>query len=543
MSTGVDGFEMFCEHFVEVEDKQTLLGRSPLKLFEGQKKVAPDLVSGRWLCILKGRQLGITTLIAAYVLWCVVFRSYCKVCVVFQEKTYAEDFVATIRDIWTGLPWWLRPTITTDNLQRLVFAGVDWMGNEYRSEIRALVGSEKTGRSMTGDIVIIDEASRVAGLDKTLQAVLPVIEVAGGQVVLLSSSAGPQGVFHGMWMDTFGEYGENVATHEALELAVVKPIFLHWSGRPGRDQIWYEREKIRLTKLGGAIAIKQEHPNNPQEAWEYAAGRVYVKFERDRHVGTIDIPTTAERYRAIDWGESASPFVCLWIAHVPGPPGVLISPECPNTIREMFAYRWDPDRPNDPLKQDDHCPDALRYAVVTWNLRGLIYVYREWYVKDILAKGWNPMTEIAKIHEMSGWEINPDVGGFEPGLRGERYYQSVADRSEGALIKLFSEHNLDVVSHVKPKFRKDRRTDKKEADPPMKEVVQGIHMVGALLDAGYHLETRMKVNRTLEAARSLAEDEAAHNLLASRGLRQTVIAHEAQRILKAREELIKRGEW
>jgi PBSX family phage terminase large subunit len=43
--------------------------------------------------------------------------------------------------------------------------------------------------------------------------------------------------------------------------------------------------------------------------------------------------------------------------------------KCPNTIREIQSYVWDPtptDKGNEkPLKKDDHCPDALRYFVKT----------------------------------------------------------------------------------------------------------------------------------------------------------------------------------
>jgi PBSX family phage terminase large subunit len=43
--------------------------------------------------------------------------------------------------------------------------------------------------------------------------------------------------------------------------------------------------------------------------------------------------------------------------------------ECKNTIREIESYVWDPKKSekgfDEPLKKDDHCPDALRYAIST----------------------------------------------------------------------------------------------------------------------------------------------------------------------------------
>ena len=44
----------------------------------------------------------------------------------------------------------------------------------------------------------------------------------------------------------------------------------------------------------------------------------------------------------------------------------IIRGACPNLVRELGLYIYDPEKPDseDPLKQDDHAPDALRYWVV-----------------------------------------------------------------------------------------------------------------------------------------------------------------------------------
>lgn len=51
-----------------------------------------------------------------------------------------------------------------------------------------------------------------------------------------------------------------------------------------------------------------------------------------------------------------------------GRPQLTISSECVNTIREMIGYRWREgsdtrDPMDEPEKQNDHCPDALRYLL------------------------------------------------------------------------------------------------------------------------------------------------------------------------------------
>lgn len=51
-----------------------------------------------------------------------------------------------------------------------------------------------------------------------------------------------------------------------------------------------------------------------------------------------------------------------------GRPQLTIAPSCVHTIREMIAYRWREgtetrDPSDEPEKQNDHCPDALRYLL------------------------------------------------------------------------------------------------------------------------------------------------------------------------------------
>ena len=449
-----------------------------------------------------------------------------KVVVINQEKDYAKDFILKVRSIYDRMPWWLQKEITTDSKQELRFKA---RGNN--GLLRAVVGSARAGRSMVGDLVIVDEASLVPFLDKTLQAIYPILDTTKGQLIQLSTSAGPQGPFYESWQETYGEGGE-LLNEEGVGPSGYKPIFLHYSMRPDRDEAWENLERTRLTKIS-PVAFKQEHPDTPEEAWEFAAGRVYAGFRRDKHVGDIEIPTTGELYRAIDWGQTDSPQVHLWLCHIPGPSALLISPSCPNTIREMFAYRWDPDDPTKPMKVDDHCPDALRYAVITFNLTGVVYVYREHYEKDSVAKGWNFMTEIRALHEMSGWIKKDDAEGGQwvRGRRGEHYEGSTADRSWPKVIDFFNLHGCEVVPHEPIRGKKGPTSE--PFDPPLKEIQEAIRVVSALVDGTINLVDLVPVRRNIFARKVLAQNQSFAGENMSAGLQERAIHHEARRLLAA----------
>lgn len=524
---GAAGFLYFLEQFVRIQDKASRRD-VPFIPFEGQRRIIPDLAAGTWLCLLKGRQLGITWLIAAWALYCIIFNRFYVVTVVFQKKKYAQQFIWRVLYMYRRLPEWLRKRITTKNKSDLKFQHADNDG-----QILAEVGDETSGRSITGDLVVIDEASRVPNLDDTLQGMIPQIDVAGGQIVMLSSSAGPQGVFHETWQQTYGEFGE-LLDDRGVGPSGFKPVFLHWSERPGRGKEWQEREWARLDKIS-PVARKQEHPENPQEAFEYAAGRIYPLFRREHNIGDIEIPTTAELYRAIDWGESQSAHVVLWLAHVRGPSSFLVSPSCPNTIREFFSYRWDDDDPTRVLKEHDHTCDAVRYAVVTFRLTGLVYVYREWYVEDSVAKGWNPMKEIVKVHEMSGWRRNADKPDrWRVSRTGELYAGTVADRTWKKMIGLYNLHDLNVRPHADIRLRRGKRD---EQDRPETEVKEGIRLVSALIDGTIDLDHRIQVTREEVAAAVEAAHRRVEQAMGQRvgvGLDRAALMHAARRYRAAR---------
>ncbi|MCH8851532.1 MAG: hypothetical protein IID41_02655 [Planctomycetes bacterium] len=497
---GLKGFVRWCRRHVRVEDKEHG-GDCPLELWPGQARVAVDLVKGRWIIGLKGRQLGFTWLVIAFILWRCVYRRSFLVVIINQEKQYAYDNIRRLRFIYDRLPPWSQPTITKDTESRLYFG--------ERTEIRSLVGGENAARSFTGDLAFFDEASRVPDLGDTLAAVSPALTRSvcrenDGQIILATSSKGPTGEYADLWDRTFGVQGE-LLDEDGIGPTRFKPVFVAFNERPGRSEEWYQERKRELDAIS-RVKVLQEYPRTIEEAFEHAAGRVYPLFTRERNIGVLDpIPDYAERMRAIDWGETKSAYVVIWIAYVEGPPGLLIHPDCRHTIREFLSYRLDEDTGR-PAKGNDHTCDALRYAVTYHNMTGLVYVYREIYRLDSVARGWNPMTEIEEIHELSGWKRTgiTDRKPFRPGLEGERFdLVAVADRSLGKMIKMFSTYGIPCQPHRR--IRGKRTADGQSLDKPHEEKVEGIRAVAALIDGTRDIDHYYHVTRREQALRIYRE--------------------------------------
>ncbi len=444
---------------------------------------------------LKGRQIGFTWLCAAYTVWRMIYERPFRVSALSQERFYAQQFVERVKFIHSKLPKSYRREILKENESEFRLNA----GKGLTTSIVSFVGSERVGRSLTGDLVIMDEASRIPALGASLGAVIPSLEHRKGQLIVLSTSAGPLNDFADLWRETYGVHGEKLNA-DGVGPSGFRPVFIHWTEVPGRDGAWYEGEKIRLDAIDPML-VKREYPDNPQEAFEHATGRLFPKFN-EANIGRATIGKDFKRYRAIDWGESKSAYVVLWVANLPGaPPAFYVSPDCPNTIQEILNYRLDPDTGR-PIKENDHTVDALRYLVTTMNLRGLIYVYREIYRKDSIVKGYSPLDEIKEIHELSGWRRadQHERGKWVTTKHGEQFVTTVYDRSLNKMGKLFREFDIPcqpcktISQWARGKLAKDKPSDERmEGIRWLNELMTGTELSKHFVDfTQHHIPKRRK---------------------------------------------------
>lgn len=379
-------FVYWCEQYVWVEDKDSH-DAIRLQLYDCQKRVAEHLVAKDWLWILKARRLGLTWLLAAYSVWLISSHDNRTIVVLNQTKEYAQDFLDRCRFIQDRLPLWQQTRRVADSKTRIDFDRGGW--------IRSVACTKRSIHSVAADLVIFDEAAYMDLLNSARMAAQPAVEIGHGQIVGISTSAGPSGDFYDVW--DAASTGKNK----------YKPIFLHWREHPKRDDAWYEKEKTE--NAADPLYMKRQYPATAEEAFESAEGRVFPLFVRSpRFITQLAVGDESakswKRYRAIDWG-GADPFVCLWGAIVPGDgPGLTVDPSCPNLIRELLGYSYDKGKPQE---TENHAVDALRYMVTSPGMNGLhghLHIYRELYEPNSAAKGFGIDDMARRIASASGTE-------------------------------------------------------------------------------------------------------------------------------------------
>lgn len=209
-------------------------GRVLFDTYHYQKDALKDFEEHDYSIILKGRQIGISTLVAGYALWLMLFHKDKNILVIATKQETAKNLVTKVKFMHDNLPVWLRGTITTNNKLSLQFSN--------GSQIKAVASSPDAGRSEALSLLILDEAAFIDNADLIWTAASSTLST-GGKAILLSTPNGVGNFFHKMWQQA--ESKENG----------FNPILLDWKVHPDRDQAWRDRQ----TELMGEMQAIQEH--------------------------------------------------------------------------------------------------------------------------------------------------------------------------------------------------------------------------------------------------------------------------------------------
>jgi hypothetical protein len=167
-------------------------GKIPFHLFQFQERTLTQFDENRYNIVLKSRQTGISTLVAGFSLWKMLFNNDFNCLVIATKQEVAKNLVTKVRYMNDNLPSWLKQTAIEDNKLSLRYSN----------------GSQIKATSAAGD----------AGRSEALSLL----------------------VFHKTWVGA--EEEENG----------FNTIRLHWSVHPERDQNWRDEQEKLLGPKGAA---------------------------------------------------------------------------------------------------------------------------------------------------------------------------------------------------------------------------------------------------------------------------------------------------
>jgi len=200
-------------------------GRILFSLYPFQEKVLHLFRDNQYLVTLKSRQLGISTLAAAYSLWLMLFHKDKNVLALATTQATARNLVSKTMFMYDQLPKWLRLTAVEKNKLSLRL--------KNGSKITAKSSNADAARSEAVSLLLIDEAAFIDNIEETFTAAQQTL-ATGGQCMALSTPNGIGNWFHMTWEKA--ESGENSFL----------PIKLPWTVHPERDQSWRDQQDSDL---------------------------------------------------------------------------------------------------------------------------------------------------------------------------------------------------------------------------------------------------------------------------------------------------------
>jgi hypothetical protein len=203
-------------------------GLIPFKTYPFQNDCVTEFNDHRFNIVLKSRQLGLSTLVAAYAVWQAVFYKEKNILIIATKLAVAQNFIRKVKTYLKSMPKWLLvPVITANNKQQVEFSN--------GSQVKAVPTSEDAGRSEALSLLIVDEAAFVRNFDELWMGLYPTLST-GGRAILLSTPNGVGGQYHEIY--TKADRKENE----------FNPIKLMWDVHPERDDEWFNKETKNMSQ-------------------------------------------------------------------------------------------------------------------------------------------------------------------------------------------------------------------------------------------------------------------------------------------------------
>jgi hypothetical protein len=164
--------------------------------------------------ILKARQLGISTYIAARLFHRTIYSPGWRTIIIGHEKRASTNLYQVVKRYWDNMPEDLKPSVGTSNAEELIF---DKLDSGY---IVSVATSEGAGRSATAQALHMSEVAFYPDLAEQMTALMQTVPDKDGTEIIIETTARGFNEFHSFWRRCEANGSEFL------------PVFLPWSLDP-----------------------------------------------------------------------------------------------------------------------------------------------------------------------------------------------------------------------------------------------------------------------------------------------------------------------
>ena len=285
-------FLYFTRYLKIVSKKGKTITLSPNK---AQSHILTSLDTNEWLCILKARQLGSSTLIAAYFFWKTLFNVNERTIVVAHTHESVKSIFGIYKNFYKNLPRFLAFETQASSVNELRFV--------TGSFIKVGSASSESFRGSTYQNIHASEVAFWKNIQTTIASLFQT--ASDNSTIILETTANGLNDFQKLWLDDTGFsklfLGWTDDTDYQLSKAprVLPPQIVTYGKTHclTKTQMWWASQTFDV-KCASSIAIfNQEYPITAELAFLASGDRFFSKSFRSRPITTgLSIYEKPEKY-------------------------------------------------------------------------------------------------------------------------------------------------------------------------------------------------------------------------------------------------------
>ena len=278
-----EDFLYFAEKYLRILDKNSKL--VPFKLKPAQIKLVKAIDNNPWQLVLKARQLGSSTLIAALFFWKTLFTPNERTLVVAHTSAGVKNIFRIYQQFYDALPPFLQFSRKNDSANEIVFF--------HGGTIRV---SSASGQSFRGATYNNLHCSEVAFWKDMSQTVAGLFQTAGeNSCIILETTANGLNQFHVTWTDDTNGYDKTFLSWtdeteyvlRGIEIEV--PLSLQEYGKEhklSKAQLAWAAQTLSIKCAGSFQTFQQEYAIDPFTCFVSTGSRFFDKVYPNATIST-----------------------------------------------------------------------------------------------------------------------------------------------------------------------------------------------------------------------------------------------------------------
>ncbi len=197
-------------------------GLIPFSMYKFQEKMIDNMHENRFSIYKLPRQSGKSTTIVSYLLHYALFNQNSNIAILANKSSTARDILGRLQLAYENIPKFLQQGVLNWNKGNIEL--------ENGSKIVAAATSSSAIRGGSFNIIFLDEFAFVPAqiAEQFFSSVYPTISSGQKTKMIIVSTPHGMNMYYKLWHDA--ENGNND----------YKPLQVHWSEIPGRDEKWKE---------------------------------------------------------------------------------------------------------------------------------------------------------------------------------------------------------------------------------------------------------------------------------------------------------------